>query len=162
MIFDESINDLEQTVRAAWVQYGGCASGVIEVLPPGVIWRFATIEECDVQKILVIGSGDWEKTFGTYVLSKIAQQNFAGPDDKEKHKSRIREIGKKYANGETLGPIILVCISQDGPFVIIDGNHRAVAAFQQMDLVGQRVYVGVMPPNGAQYIWYQQSVVNYG
>ena len=154
----------ERDVLAAWRRSVNNAdrpdSDVWGKLPPNVCWVTARIEDVDVPKIHVIGSSDWKDIFGTYRLVDIASQAFHGTDDKHTHRSRILGIENAYATGKHFEPIAMVASSGEGPFVVIQGNHRAVAIQRLGLLVGQTVFVGLHEEISASFGWFRQAVEN--
>lgn len=151
----------EQDVKAAWSRSSNDStcpnSDVWRPLPDNVCWVIARVEVIDVPKICVIGSSDWKDVFGTYRLNDIAAKDLS-TDDKHKHKSRILDIGKKYATGEHLETIAMVAFSGDGPYVVINGNHRAVAMARAKILVDQNVFLGLHKDIGKSFVWFKQAI----
>lgn len=152
----------EQDVFAAWQRASNNASrpnsDVWGKLPDHVCWLSARVEEIDIPRLYVIGSGDWKEVFGTYRLADIAAKPLTGTDDKYKHSSRIIGIGSAYSTGKHFEPIAMVSFSGEGPFVIIDGNHRGVGMHRAGLLVGREVFVGLHSAIGTEFGWFRQAV----
>lgn len=123
-------------------------------LPPGVAWFECEIETCDLARLFVIGSPDWQETFGTHALAGIATSPLLN-DDRYHHRERILGIASACARGRIYSPPIITAHSGHGPFVIIDGNHRAVALQRLGLLLGQRVYLGCHPQMGQIFQWFR-------
>ena len=151
----------EHDVFPAWRRSANNAlrpnSDVWGNLPQNVCWLVANIDDIDTSRLYVIGSSDWMETFGTYKVQDIAAKPSSTTDDKYKHNSRIKGIGVAYSLGKNLEPIILVCHSGEGPFVVVDGNHRAVAMQKEGLLVGKQVFVGMHARMGTEFNWFGQS-----
>lgn len=149
-----------ETVFHGWRRQAGgslCPNEDIwGVLPHGTCWLSATVEEKDVPRLFVIGSGDWKSTFGTYNVCKIAEQCCG--DDVYKHQPRIDAIGAEAAAGKTYERIAMVSNSGDGPFVVLDGNHRAVAFTRVKMIIGMKVYVGLHPKMREAYSWFKNAL----
>ena len=156
--------DWETDVFAAW-QRSAAGNGIPNgdvwgTLPPGVCWFNCRVEPEDIEKIYVIGSLDWKDVFGTYRLRGIAAASFDGKDDSFRHKFRIYGIRNAMAVGRDFEPIILTAFSGDGPFVIIEGNHRAVAMTQLGILAGHSVFVGFHKQIGSDFNWFRRAVLD--
>lgn len=155
--------DWETDVFAAWRRSAdgdeSPNSDVWSTLPPGVCWFNCRIEPEDIEKIYVIGSFDWNEVFGTYGLRSIAATS-CDEDDSFRHKSRINAIRNAMAVGRGFEPIILTAFSGDGPFVIIEGNHRAVAMMQLGILTGQPVFIGFHKKIGSEFNWFRRAVLD--
>ncbi|MBF0270646.1 MAG: hypothetical protein HQL98_01035 [Magnetococcales bacterium] len=130
---------------------------VWQPLPAGVCWFRCRMEPADCDKLYVIGSQDWKLLFGSCRLPIVAADPCLGTDD-YRHKSRIQSMKKALAVGDSFEPLILTAFSGEGPFVIIDGNHRAVALQQLGLLVGQTVFVGFHPRMGHDFVWFRRAV----
>lgn len=128
------------------------------VLPDRVCWISARVETSDISKMYVIGSPDWKDVFGTYRVEAIAAQAMAGPDDQHRHKSRIIGIGSAYSEGFMFEKIAMVASSGEGPFVVINGNHRAVGSHRVDRLVGLDVFVGLHADMESDYQWFRWAV----
>lgn len=154
--------DWEQDVFAAWRRTADNAarpnSDVWGRLPEHVCWVSAWVEEIDIPRLYVIGSSDWKEVFGTYRLSEIGAKVLTSEDDRHRHSSRIIGIGAAYATGREFEPVAMVSYSGEGPFVVIDGNHRAVALYRIGLLVGREVYLGLHPLIGTRFGWFRHAV----
>lgn len=151
----------ETEVLASWSRSAGGKQlpkpEVWQPLPPGVCWFRCRLEPGDIAKCYLIGSRDWKEIFSSTHLATVAADPCHGTDD-FRHKSRIQGIKRALAMGETFEPLILTAFSGEGPFVIIDGNHRAIALLQLHLLVGQTVFAGFHPRMGQAFFWFHRSV----
>ena len=156
--------DWEMDVFSAWRRSAdgdhSPNSDVWSTLPPGVCWFDCRFELEDIEKSYVIGSADWKEVFGSYDLRSIAATTYDGEDDSFRHKSRIIGIRNAMAVGQIFEPIILTAFSGDGPFVIAEGNHRAVAMMQLGIIIGQPVFVGFHKQMGEKFNWFRRSVLD--
>lgn len=159
-----NVVDWEQHVLAAWRRSSQRTSPNADVwgrLPPGTCWFEARIAESDIGKLLLIGSEDWVEVFGSYRLDDVSRADYAD-DDTYRHKERVRSIRSVMEQGRQMEPLVLVADSADGPFVIIDGNHRAISLHQLGKLAGQACYVGFHHRMHADFLWSRRAVVQEG
>ncbi|MBF0439480.1 MAG: polysaccharide deacetylase family protein [Magnetococcales bacterium] len=163
--------DWESDVLASWRRSAGGAKfpkqKIWELLPTGVNWFICRIDAQDIDRMYLFGTYDWEQAFasGSYHLSTIAAdpcQENAEEQNNFRHKFRINEIRKMYASGLRFEPIILTACSMEGPFVIIDGNHRAIAMQQLGMLVGQTVFIGLHDKMESDFGWFRETVNRAG
>jgi len=128
--------------------------------PSDLVWHSALIESGDIDQICVIGSSDWFDVFQTYRLKKLCQTFDAAviPKDTSKHVDRIKALQSYFATGKTLAPLILIAPDNRGPYVIVDGNHRASALLLNGDLVGQQVMIGTSKAVATHVVFYDHSV----
>lgn len=155
-----NVVDWEQHVLPAWRRSSRQTSPNADVwgrLPPGVCWFQCRIADNDIEKLLVIGSEDWPDVFGSYRLTEISRADYAD-DDVYGHKSRVRGIRLAMEQGLQAEPLVLVADSGAGPFVIIDGNHRAIGLHQLDRLVGQTCFVGFHHRMHADFVWFRRPV----
>jgi hypothetical protein len=151
----------DQDVLPAWRRAAGNAespnSDVWGKLPEGVSWFCGNIENSDIQNLYVIGSDDWKKVFGSFSLVEIAADT-SPEDDKYKHRQKLRKLRDKISKGEQFEPMIGVSSSENGPFVIIDGNHRAVAYLRLGLLEDQPSFIGLHSNIQTEFVWYKLAL----
>jgi hypothetical protein len=126
-------------------------------LPEGMCWFRCRIEPQDIAGCHVIGAEDWRDTFGSYRLADVVE-SYAGVDDGERHKSHIETMRKSLDKGWDAGQLIFVASDGAGPFVLIDGNHRAVALQLQGLLAGQECFVGFHHRLADDFVWYWRAL----
>jgi hypothetical protein len=156
--------DWEQDVLAAWRRSSQRTSPNADVwgrLPPEVCWFEARIAENNIGKLLLIGSEDWHEVFGSYRLDAVSRAGYA-EDDVYGHKARVRNIRAAMEQGREMEPLVLVADSGMGPFVIIDGNHRAISLHQLGRLAGQACFVGFHRRMHAEFLWSRRAVEQEG
>lgn len=155
------IVDWEMDVLATWRQAAQHVEhlnrDVWSRLPAGVCWFRCHIEAQDIDQLHVIGSEDWREVFGSYKLIDITSA-FSEEDDPYQHNSRIGSLIKTLAGGAEIQPIIAVAASGDGPFLIIDGNHRAIAMNKLGLLAGQRCFVGFHQKIETDFLWFRRAL----
>lgn len=129
-------------------------------------WYLATIEEKDLERLNIISSEDWvtdmqliQKT--DYRLS-IASKNLNSEKDykNEETSDRLKKIQDmiSFLNGGGVfkNKLIIAGTNLDGPFTVIDGNHRSVALYHSKKFVGITVYYYMYPANN-YYHWSRHS-----
>jgi hypothetical protein len=156
--------DWDQHVLSAWRRSSQRTSPNADVwgrLPPGVCWFKGRITDSDVGKLLLVGSEDWYDVFGSYRQTEVSRANYAD-DDVYGHKARVRNIRAAMSQGRQMEPLVLVADSAGGPFVLIDGNHRAICLHQLGKLVGQDCFVGFHHRMHADFLWSRRAVEQEG
>jgi hypothetical protein len=119
-------------------------------------WFEAEVQATDLERLYLIGSSDLREIFGSYRLSEIART--AEGNDRFNHMVRIRGLVADLRRGRTFERAILVAESGEGPFVIIDGNHRCLAYHCEQCLAGQAVYLGMATDLISRYAWARQAL----
>ena len=151
----------DQDVLPAWRRAAGNAESpnadVWGKLPEGVSWFRGNIEKSDIQNLYVIGSGDWKEIFGSFSLVEIAADT-SPEDDKYEHRQKLRKLKYKISEGEQFEPMIGVSYSENGPFVIIDGNHRAVAYLRLGLLESRPIFIGLHSNMQTEFIWFMLAL----
>lgn len=125
-------------------------------LPDGMCWFRGCIEQQDIVQLYVIGSEDWQEEFGSYQLPKIADACLEPGNGY--HQSRIRAMRQSLDEGWESGPLVLVASDGAGPFVMIDGNHRAAALQMQGELSGRECLVGFHRRLAEDFVWYWRAL----
>ncbi len=139
-------------------------------LPDGVCWVCGDIEPPDLAQLYVVGSADWFEEFGSYRVNEIATRLRAAPHggvdpgcdfgapSANRHRDRIGELRASLRkSSHAVPPLVLVCADVRGPFVIVDGNHRALALLQLDLLSGQPCYLG-LHRNMGKFLWMQRAL----
>lgn len=152
----------EQDVFSAWRRAAHNAvrpnSDVWGKLSKDTCWFRGNIEQSDVECLYVIGSGDWKEVFGSYRIVDIVADKLP-VNDKYNHCQRFREMQDAIAEGKKFEPLIVVSYSGMGPFVIIDGNHRAVAYLRLGSLVSRSVFIGLHSNIKSDFVWFRQALL---
>jgi hypothetical protein len=128
---------------------------LLKELPWSVEWHSATTEPGDFKRFRLIG-GDcgWDDKAADNMLCDV---RFPSAFDKEKQR-KIEEISTSLAKPDFDRTLILIAKTKDGPFTIIDGNHRATAmmALKRAGSLAEsdvKAYLGVSP-QADQCRWY--------
>lgn len=117
----------------------------------------AEVQESDLPHLFLIGSPDLQETFGAYRIADISR-DMSG-DDRYRHRIRVRSLARAAREGRALERPILVSDSVVGPYVFIDGNHRALALHAGGLLSGLQVYLGTARQLLRRYDWARSARV---
>jgi len=132
-------------------------------LPADTEWFEAELEAKDLERIRVFPRAQWRRfAAGDFDLTQVAQRIvddhyragasaafLAKIDDLRDH------LNEEYA----AGAVLLIGMDERGPFTILDGNHRLVAAMQNPSptLKRFRFFCG-LSPKMAQCCWFRTNV----
>ncbi|WP_371322747.1 hypothetical protein VX159_10005 [Dechloromonas sp. ZY10] len=130
---------------------------VWEELPSGCAWFECEVEAVDIERMYVIGSYDWSEIFASFSLAEIARHP-RQESDPYRHIDKIRGITAAYLSGISLKPPILTAFSGQGPFVVIEGNHRCIALLRLEQLIGSRVLLGCHPKMASDFFWFRSAL----
>jgi O-antigen/teichoic acid export membrane protein len=100
-------------------------------LPKKTEWFEVEVRGIDLQQIRVFPRAQWRKLArGNFAITEIvrciAEQNHDQVEDA--FLSKIRRLRLQLCQRATSGAILLIGLDNKGPFTILDGNHRMVAA----------------------------------
>jgi hypothetical protein len=126
-------------------------SDVWRPLPAGVRWFEGIIETRDIPLIYLIGSPDLYETFGSYRLAEIGRE--MPGEDKYHHRRRIREISKGVEENRYFERPIAVAESEEGPYILLDGNHRCLGYHCEGKLENLAIYLGLVPRLIQEFKW---------
>lgn len=140
----------EDQVFEEWRQYDGRSetamirTDIIHAgFPRDAEWHDAQIEAQDIPKMFLISVHDLgpfsQNTWSLLVTAQNYSNGFHDPD----HSVRFERLVNRQTPFDTR--LVMVSDSLDGPFTIIDGNHRAVLMLVQNRLVGTRIHIGIHP-----------------
>jgi len=131
-------------------------------LPGETEWFEVKLTTSSLLQLRVFPRAQWSKLArGKYditaVADRIAGDNGDGIGDAA-FLARIQSLRNAPCD-ELNGAVILIGVSADGPFTILDGNHRLVAATLNSPEVMQnfRFYCG-LSPRMVECCWYRTSV----
>jgi len=132
-------------------------------LPRGTEWFEAEITDSDLDRIRVFPRAQWRKlALGDFAISHVAQRlEDARYRDRAAHAflAKIERLRDRLAQNAAAGAVLIIGQNGSGPFTILDGNHRLVAAMNTSpEAVGRlRFFCGLSPRMG-QCCWYQTNV----
>ncbi len=132
-------------------------------LPGDTEWYEAEVEVKDLERIRVFPRAQWRRfAVGNFDLSQVVQRI---SDDRYRARAgaaflaKIEDLRDHSRQGSLSGAILLIGLDERGPFTILDGNHRMVAALlsSPSELAKLRFFCG-LSPNMAQCCWYRTNV----
>jgi uncharacterized protein YjbI with pentapeptide repeats len=151
-------------------------SDIWRKLPEGTCWFACHLEPSDIEKIFVYADREWKEAFGTFNLNAVGQANLEGANleranlrpvslhpanlanDQCRHEPRIERLMHTLATGHKFRSLALTAFSAEGPFVVIDGSHRAAAMLRLGILAGQSCYVGFHQQIGKDHAWFRYAL----
>jgi O-antigen/teichoic acid export membrane protein len=156
-------NSDENAVRRAllFVRHGA----LWRELPESTEWFEAEIRSADLHRIRVFPRAQWRKlAVGDFSITQVAQRIV---DERyrdrtpEAFRAKIEYLRDHLQEDDTAvaGAVLLIGLSQSGPFTILDGNHRLLAAMLATpEAVDRLRFFCGLSPRMAQCCWYQTNV----
>lgn len=133
-------------------------------LPKDTEWFQVELESSDLNNIRVFPRAQWRKLAqGNFCVTEICDSIAAGTGRDavgEKFLVKIENLRNDYQRSASLGAVLLIGQSESGPFTIIDGNHRLVAAIlASPEMMNQklRLYCG-LSPSMHKCCWYDTNL----
>jgi hypothetical protein len=132
-------------------------------LPPDTEWYEAEMEPQDLERIRVFPRAQWRRfAAGHFDLTQVAQRIF---DERYRagasaaFLAKIDDLRDHLDRDHAAGSVLLIGLDERGPFTILDGNHRLVAALQASSpaLNRFRFFCG-LSPKMAQCCWFRTNV----
>jgi O-antigen/teichoic acid export membrane protein len=134
-------------------------------LPEGTEWFEAEIGSADLRRIRVFPRAHWRKlAVGDFSITQVAQRV---ADERyrdrapEVFRAKIEELRDRLQKDATAvaGAVLLIGLTESGPFTILDGNHRLLAAMlASPEAVDRLRFFCGLSPQMAQCCWYQTNV----
>jgi len=101
-------------------------------LPEGTEWFEVEVRAADLAQIRVFPRAQWRKlAHGNFSIAAVAKRlrTFRSLNVAEKaFLSKISALRDRLRQDTDPGAVLLIGLSESGPFTILDGNHRLVAA----------------------------------
>jgi len=103
---------------------------LIDPIPPSTRWYKAILNGDDLQKLLVINCREWIEMYGSKrnpedIVDILVNHPKNGKPDLLAEFDKLEE----YKNRDFDKTLILIGSNQNGPFTIIEGNHRVLTLF---------------------------------
>ncbi|MEM7810373.1 MAG: hypothetical protein AAF532_02700 [Planctomycetota bacterium] len=149
-----------EEVYGYWREWEGVPPGrelrgdITRPLPQDVVWCRAVLEGQDASGLYLISSDD---------LGAISRKSFLVREAAENVKSGFRDsdhslrLDNLLERDDGFDPrLVVVSDSIEGPFTIIEGNHRAILMEMDGTLVGQEIYLG-MSSAIRDYTWARKA-----
>jgi hypothetical protein len=119
-----------------------------------------------LQRIRVFPRAHWRKlALGDFSITQVAQRitNERYWDRApEAFRAKIEDLRDQMqlVNSPVAGAVLLIGVSESGPFTILDGNHRLLAAMLATpEAVDRLRFFCGLSPKMAQCCWYQTNVM---
>jgi hypothetical protein len=131
-------------------------------LPRSTEWIEVEVCAADLARIRVFPRAQWPKLArGDFALSEIARSVASGRHlAEESFFSKIADLRRWLAQDAEAGAVLLIGITESGPFTILDGNHRLLAATLTSPQAVQRLtFFCGLSPRMAECCWYETNVV---
>ena len=134
-------------------------------LPKNTEWFEAEIRNEDLHRIRVFPRAHWRKlALGDFSITQVAQRI---EDERyrdrtpEAFRAKIEDLRDHLMEDEAsvAGAVLLIGLSESGPFTVLDGNHRLLAAILAApDAVDRLRFFCGLSPKMHQCCWYQTNV----
>lgn len=134
-------------------------------LPESTEWFEAEIRLADLERIRVFPRAHWRKlALGDFSITQVAERIM---DERYRERTpqafraKIEDLRDHLQEDDSAiaGAVLLIGLNERGPFTILDGNHRLLAAMlatpEALDRL--RFFCG-LSPKMAQCCWYQTNV----
>lgn len=132
-------------------------------LPKETAWYEVEIGSADLHRIRVFPRAHWRKlAMGDFDITTIATR-LAGPHDRalapELFRAKIQDLQAHLQKGTVAGTVLLIGLNESGPFTVLDGNHRLLAAIlTSPQSVGRFHFFCGLSPQMAQCCWYETNL----
>jgi len=153
-------NEEENRVRQAllFLRHGA----LWRELPENTEWFEAEIRSSDLRRIRVFPRAHWRKlALGDFTITQVVQRIIAEGYHDEAFRAKIEDLRDTLQNDSTAvaGAVLLIGESETGPFTVLDGNHRLLAAMLATpEAVDRLRFFCGLSPDMAQCCWYQTNV----
>src|SRR5258707_1184175 len=134
-------------------------------LPEGTESFQAAIRSADLHSIRVFPRAHWRKlAVGDFTITQVAQRIVdEGFHDRtpEAFRAKIKDLRDHMQEDDTAvaGAVLLIGLNESGPFTILDGNHRLLAAMLATPNAVDRLHFFCgLSPKMARCCWYQTNV----
>jgi hypothetical protein len=134
-------------------------------LPEGTEWFEAEIRSADLHRIRVFPRAHWRKlALGDFSITQVAQRVV---DERYRERTpeaflaKIEDLRDRLQQDDTAvaGAVLLIGLSESGPFTILDGNHRLLAAMLAAPGAVDRLrFFCGLSPKMAECCWYETNV----
>jgi O-antigen/teichoic acid export membrane protein len=156
-------NERDNRVRRAllFVRHGS----LWRELPAGTQWFEAEIRKTDLPRIRVFPRAHWRKlAVGDFAITQVAQrmadEEFRGRTS-ESFREKIEDLRDhlQEENKSMAGAVLLIGVNESGPFTILDGNHRLLAAILAGTKAVDRLqFFCGLSPHMARCCWYRTNL----
>jgi O-antigen/teichoic acid export membrane protein len=132
-------------------------------IPAETEWYEVDITPDDLVNVRMFPRAQWRKVAnGRFSTIEIAE----GMRKRQDHLdsgfiSKIHSISRRFETADPeLGAVILIGVSEEGPFTVIDGNHRLMAAILRSPQAMKKLHFIVgLSPRMNECCWYRTNLV---
>lgn len=134
-------------------------------LPKGTEWFEAEVRSADLHRIRVFPRAHWRKlALGDFTITQVAQRI---ADDRFRNRTPDAFLAKikdlldhlQEDDASVAGAVLLIGMNESGPFTILDGNHRLLAAtLAGPGAVDRLRFFCALSPNMNRCCWYKTNV----
>lgn len=134
------------------------------VLPEGTEWFEVALRPDDLERIRAFPRAHWRKVAkGDFAITEVVRELAAGGGQSvvdQGFVQKILEIRNWLEQDVEAGAVLLIGVSESGPFTVLDGNHRLAASLLASVEPAKRfrVYCGLSPRMG-QCCWYNTNLL---
>jgi hypothetical protein len=161
---DASQNSLRRAL------FGIRQSALWRELPQGTKWFQVEVNETDLRRIRVFPRARWRKLArGNFAITEVArciaeECSHHVAEDAFLTKISALRTGFRYQPGRSA--VLLIGLDERGPFTVLDGNHRVVAAMlDPASAVTRFTFFCGLSPKMADCCWYEtnlSTLLRYG
>jgi O-antigen/teichoic acid export membrane protein len=131
-------------------------------LPDDAEWFEASLDPGDLDRIRVFPRAEWRKValgdFSLTVVSQRIAEDWYHRRSSEAFRQKIGKLRRRLERRELAGAILLIGKSETGPFTILDGNHRLVAAVLNSPMsISEFRFFCALSPKMDQCCWYRTN-----
>jgi hypothetical protein len=131
-------------------------------LPDDTAWFEVEIVPADLDRIRVFPRAQWRKValgdFSLPIVSQRIADDWVHRRSSEAFRQKIGKLRRRLEREKLAGAILLIGKSETGPFTVLDGNHRLVAAvLNSPESIGRFRFFCALSPNMAQCCWYRTN-----
>jgi hypothetical protein len=132
-------------------------------LPEGTEWFEVQVRAADLAQIRVFPRAQWRKLArGNFSIAAVAERlrTFRSLNTAEKtFLSKISELRDRLRQDTNPGAVLLIGLSESGPFTILDGNHRLVAAIlTSPEILPKFRFLCGLSPKMTECCWYRTNL----
>lgn len=132
-------------------------------IPKETEWFEAEIRYSDLHRIRVFPRAQWRKlALGNFAITQVAGRIVDAHYRvlaARTFLAKIEDLRDHLAQNVDAGAVLIIGLNEHGPFTILDGNHRLVAAMlTSPEAVGQLRFFCGLSPRMTQCCWFQTNV----
>lgn len=132
-------------------------------IPSDTEWYEVEITPDDLANVRMFPRAQWRKVAnGRFSTLAIADGMKRKEDQLDStFVSKIQAIGRRFETADPeLGAVILIGLSESGPFTVVDGNHRLMAAILRSPQAIQKLrFIVGLSPKMTECCWYRTNLV---